>query len=83
MTLKNINYNIHEGGYLINYSINNFVNCLNDYLYLYLYDILKNEKSRRVSEFINVLPKFVNIEAILIKIKYNYEDGFEGEEDEF
>ena len=34
LTLKNVNHNVHEGGCVSNYTISNFIDCLQSYVEL-------------------------------------------------
>ena len=79
LTLKNVNHNVHggDGGYVSNYSISNFIECLKDYIGLYLLEILNEKKESKVSEIIKNIPLLKDVEAILEKIGFTYEDDFD------
>lgn len=62
LTLKNVNHNIHEGGYVSNYSINNFIDCLKDYLDLYLMEILDGKNNKKLQ---NLFPLFQNLKVLI------------------
>lgn len=67
LALKNVNYNVHEGGYVSNYSIPNFIECLQNYLELYEYEMMKNKNKKFVNEIKRMIQNPVDIENILKK----------------
>ena len=74
--LKNVNFNVHEGGYLSDYSIPNFIKCLKNYIQLYEYEILKiNKKKNDVHKIRRgIIQKPKDIENILTKIGFKFKN---------
>ena len=70
LALKNVNHNVHGDLYISNYSIEDFLQCFQNYISLYDVELLKSTKKVKI-----VIPSVKIIKTILNKI------GFVGEND--
>lgn len=71
IALKNVNYNVHEGFYISNYSIEDFIRCFKNYIDLYDIELLTRRNKNKID-----IPNAEEIKAILNKIHFVDEDDF-------
>lgn len=76
ITHKNLNYNIHEGLYVHDYSIKNFLKCLEEYSNLFIYEILDESEFDKVQEYLILSKKSKEIQDIIDKLGIKYDDDF-------
>ena len=75
-TLVTVNKNVHEGDYVENYSVKNFIKCLIKYAEISQFDILPINKKNCSFNLIKMIPSEEEILPILKKIGFIYEDEF-------
>ena len=82
LILKNSNNeNIYEDKNELEDSINNLVKCLTEYLELHNFEITKENNKNNCYNIEKYIPKKEDIQSILDKIKFNYDNYYNYNDD--
>ena len=75
LTLVNLNSNVHEGGFVSDFSVENFMKFFERYVELFEFDIIKFSSNRLLNAN-KLFPEVNQIISILNKMEFFYKDEF-------
>ena len=71
----NLNSNVHEGGFVSDFSVENFMKFFERYVELFEFDIIKFSSNRLLNAN-KLFPEVNQIISILNKMEFLYKDEF-------